>query len=254
MSTNNSSDAWHFPCNRKINAQNINIVQFCRLIFQGILQVGGGFFKGDSYHPYLAPSPKPPLMRSSRHTTPHVAKNSIVYDATDACSLGCIFSTILADSSASLGCPYFYLIQSNGWKSLCLLTGLSVQDYCKLLLQSKLVRVRNNKDGSRSIKVDRDEQNLLLRRFQLRGDIYGKGGRVELTDWYIKHAAIKRTMEGGLIIPQQTKSLWGYVCWEWVHLLLVKLLHQILQSLEKMMSHHESINKWGGQSWTWQLT
>jgi hypothetical protein len=102
----------------------------------------------------------------------------------------------LAYSSASLGRPYFYLIQSNGWKSLCLLTGLSVQDYSKLLLQSKLVLVRNNNNGSRLIKVDRDEWNLFWGRFQLRGDIYGKGGCVELTDGMIKHAAIKRTMGG----------------------------------------------------------
>jgi len=102
----------------------------------------------------------------------------------------------LADSSASLGRPYFYLIQSNGWKNLCLLTGLSVQDYSKLLLQSKLVLVRNNNNGSRLIKVDRDQWNLFLGRFQLQGDIYGEGGCVELTDGYIKHAAIKRTMGG----------------------------------------------------------
>jgi hypothetical protein len=95
-------------------------------------------------------------MRSSRRTTPHVAENSIVDDATDACSLHGILAAFLADSSASLGHPFFYLIQSNGWESLCLLTGFSVQDYSKLLLQSKLVRVRNNKDGSRSIRVDRD--------------------------------------------------------------------------------------------------
>jgi len=100
----------------------------------------------------------------------------------------------LANSSASLGHPYFYLIQSNGWKSLCLLTGLSVQDYSKLFLQRKLVLVRNNNDGSRLIKVDRDQWNLFLGRFQLQGDVYGKGGRVELTDGYIKHAAIKRIM------------------------------------------------------------
>ncbi len=121
-------------------------------------------------------------MRSSRRTTPHVAEKSVVVDATDACSLLRIFATFLANSSASLGHPYFYLIQSNGWKSLCLLTGLSVQDYSKLLLQSKLVRVRNNKDGSRSIRVDRDDWNTFLGRLQLRGDIYGKGGCVELTD------------------------------------------------------------------------
>jgi hypothetical protein len=170
-------------------------------------------------------------MRSSRRTTPHVAENRVVDDATDACSLHCIFATFvivndatdacsllgifaafLADSSASLGHPYFYLIQSNGWKSLCLLTGLSVQDYSKLLLQSKLVLVRNNNDGSRLIKVDRDEWNLFLGRFQLQGDIYGKEGHVELMDGFKKYAAIKRTMGGGLIIPQQTKSLQGCVC------------------------------------------
>jgi len=133
-------------------------------------------------------------MRSSRRTTPHIAENSVVDDATDACSLCCIFATFVADSSASLGRPYFYLIQSNGWKSLCLLTGLSVQDYSKLLLQSKLVLARNNNDGSRLIKVDRDKWNTFLGRFQLRGDVYGKGGHVELMDGYIKHAAIKRTM------------------------------------------------------------
>jgi hypothetical protein len=103
-------------------------------------------------------------MRSSRRTTPHIAENSIVNDATDACSLRRMFATFLADSYASLGCPYFYLIQSYGWKSLCLLTGLSVQDYSKLLLQSKLVLVRNNNDGSRLIKVDKDQWNLFLGR------------------------------------------------------------------------------------------
>jgi hypothetical protein len=103
-------------------------------------------------------------MRSSRRTTGQVAENSVVDDATDACSLRHIFATFLADSSASLGRPYFYLIQSNGWKCLCLLTGLSVQDYSKLLLQSKLVRVRNNNDGSRLIKVDKDQWHLFLGR------------------------------------------------------------------------------------------
>ncbi len=42
--------------------------------------------------------------------------------------------------------------------------------------------------------MDRDQWNLFLGQFQLQGDVYGKGGRVEMTDGYIKHAAIKRTM------------------------------------------------------------
>ena len=150
-------------------------------------------------------------MRSSRRTTPHVAENSVVDDATDACSLRGILAAFLADSSASLGRPYFYLIQSNGWKSLCLLTGLSVQDYSKLLLQSKLVRVRNNKDGSRSIRVDRDDWNTFLGRFELRGDIYGKGGCVELTDGRINYTAIERTM-GGRIDHTTTNQKSAMMC------------------------------------------
>ena len=35
-------------------------------------------------------------MRSSRRTTPHVAKNSVVDTWTDACSLRCIFASFLA--------------------------------------------------------------------------------------------------------------------------------------------------------------
>jgi len=126
-------------------------------------------------------------MRSSRRTTPHVAENSIVDDATDACRLRPIFATFLADSSASLGRPYFYPIQSNGWKSLCLLTGLLVQDYSKLLLQSKLVLVRNTNNGSRLIKVDRDEWNLFLGQFQLRATMvmmFG-GGVVLMFDGFL---------------------------------------------------------------------
>ena len=150
-------------------------------------------------------------MRSSKRTTPHLAENSVVDDATDACSLRGILAAFLADSSASLGRPFFYLIQSNGWKSLCLLTGLSVQDYSKLLLQSKLVRVRNNKDGSRSIRVDRDDWNTFLGWFQLRGDIYGQGGCVELTDGRINYTATERTM-GGRIDHTTTNQKSAMMC------------------------------------------
>ena len=47
--------------------------------------------KGDSLPPYLSPSQKGPLMRSTRRTTGHLAKNSVVDTWTDACSLRCIF-------------------------------------------------------------------------------------------------------------------------------------------------------------------
>jgi hypothetical protein len=34
--------------------------------------------------------------------------------------------------------------------------------------------------------VDRDDWNTFLGRFELRGDIYGKGGCVELSTFYVK--------------------------------------------------------------------
>jgi hypothetical protein len=56
-------------------------------------------------------------MVSSRRTTPHVAENSVVDNLTDACQLQHILATFFVESLASLGRPYFYLIQTNGWKS-----------------------------------------------------------------------------------------------------------------------------------------
>jgi hypothetical protein len=76
-------------------------------------------------------------MRSSRHTTGQAPENSVADDATDASSLQHLFATFLVESSASLAQPYFYLIQSNGWKSLCLLTGLSVQDYMTCAIKNQ---------------------------------------------------------------------------------------------------------------------
>jgi hypothetical protein len=57
-------------------------------------------------------------MRSTRRTTGHLAENSVVDALTDACPFQRILATFLADSSASLGRPYFYFIQFNGWKRI----------------------------------------------------------------------------------------------------------------------------------------
>jgi hypothetical protein len=56
-------------------------------------------------------------MRSSRRTTGEVAENSVVDDATDACSLRRIFATFLANSSTSLSRAYFYLISPMAGKA-----------------------------------------------------------------------------------------------------------------------------------------
>ena len=107
-----------------------------------------------------------------------------------------IFATFLAEASSSLvpdspsprGHPYFYLLQSNSQCSLCLLTGLSVELYSALLLACKLVTIRNNADGSRSILVRKSVWDEYLTTCKLKD---GSIGDAEFTDGYINTACIE---------------------------------------------------------------
>jgi hypothetical protein len=70
-------------------------------------------------------SQKVKLSRSSRPTTTLIAETSVVDATTDVSHWRRIFTTILEDASPALSRPHFYLIQANGWQSLCLLAGIS---------------------------------------------------------------------------------------------------------------------------------
>ena len=59
--------------------------------------------------------------------------------------------------------------------------------------------------------MDRDDWNTFLGRFELRGDISGKGGCVELTDGRINYTAIERTM-GGRIDHTTTNQKSAMMC------------------------------------------
>ena len=99
-------------------------------------------------------------------------------------------ASFIADPSAPLGQPYFYLIKTNTRLSLCLLSGLSPIHYSSLLLECQLVRIRKNPaDGSRQVMFDRTKWIAFLERYELRG-VNGKGGCAELTDGKIFHAAM----------------------------------------------------------------
>ena len=116
----------------------------------------------------------------------------------------CALATFLADASSALvpntptiqsGRPYFYLLQTDGIHSLCLLTGLTVEAYSALLIECKLVRILELKDGSRSVQVNRKEWDDFVMTPKLRGDAVDVRGRhVELTDGSIKISAIKDGM------------------------------------------------------------
>ena len=136
-------------------------------------------------------------MRNSKRTTRGVAEPVIVNDTTivenstdDVAHWRCVLATFLGDASSSLGKKYFYLLQSIGWKSLCLLTGLSIEVYSTLLLACTLIRVRRNRDGSTTILVERDQWNMCLVNHQLREDAYGRGGCCQLSDGRINKSAI----------------------------------------------------------------
>jgi hypothetical protein len=53
-----------------------------------------------------------------------------------------ILATFIANSSAALGHPYFYLIRTTTRWSLCQLSGLSPINYSALLLECQLVNIR----------------------------------------------------------------------------------------------------------------
>ena len=67
-----------------------------------------------------------------------------------------ILASFIANSSAALVHPYFYLIRTNTRWSLCQLSGLSPINYCALLLECQLVQARTNlSDGSRFVRFER---------------------------------------------------------------------------------------------------
>jgi hypothetical protein len=103
----------------------------------------------------------------------------------------------LAEASAALASPYFYLLQSNGWKSLCLLSGLSEEVYSALLLECQLVRIKT--DAARTVCVREDAWKDFIVRNDLRGDHDGRGSCVEITAVKMTKSAIERTMMGILI-------------------------------------------------------
>jgi hypothetical protein len=91
----------------------------------------------------------------------------------------------ISNSSAALAHPYFYLLRTNSKWSLCLLSGLPPSIYSALLLECKLVKIKQN-----VAMLDRKQWDVFQTSFGLRGDTYGCGGCMELTDARIKHAAI----------------------------------------------------------------
>jgi hypothetical protein len=67
-----------------------------------------------------------------------------------------ILASYIANSSAALVHPYFYLIRTNTRWSLCQLSGLSPINYSALLLECQLVQTPTNlSDGSRFVRFER---------------------------------------------------------------------------------------------------
>ncbi|KAL7426411.1 hypothetical protein ACHAXH_000988 [Discostella pseudostelligera] len=110
----------------------------------------------------------------------------------------CMFTTFLAEVSAALASPYFYLLQSNGWKSLCLLTGLSEEVYSALLLECQLVCIKPG--AARTVCVREDAWKDFIVQNNLRGNHDGRGSCVEITDGKITKSAVESTMMGGGVL------------------------------------------------------
>lgn len=96
---------------------------------------------------------------------------------------GKVLAAFIAQASAALANPYFYLMRTNTKWSLCLLSGLSPTIYSALLLKCDLVSIRTSRDGSKSVRLAREKLIEFINQYGLRGD-------AEYTDGQINHSAI----------------------------------------------------------------
>ena len=160
---------------------------------------------------YLTPPPRRRSTRTSQSSNSVVADNTLLVDSSDDVSRWRrTLATFLSEACLALDGSFFYLIRSNGWKSLCQLTGLSPEVYSALLLECKLVSIRQNSDGTRSASGENEEWKEFLRLHGLRGDTYGRGGGVEFSTARINTIAIER-MEGMNINDATTDTAKGKV-------------------------------------------
>jgi hypothetical protein len=146
-------------------------------------------------------------MSNSRSTKTISAETSAVVASADLLHWQGIFATFLKDASAALSRPHFYLIQANGWQSLCLLAGVSTSIYSQLLLKCKLVFIRTMSDGSRDVRLDREEWSAFMVRHGLGGNC-GSESCVELTDARINVTAIERAASTNNQIEKVKKKMW----------------------------------------------
>ena len=146
-------------------------------------------------------------MSNSRSTKTISSETSAVVALADLLHWQGTFATFLKDASAALSRPHFYLIQANGWQSLCLLAGVSTSIYSQLLLKCKLVFIRTMSDGSRAVRLDREEWSAFMVRHGLGGNC-GSESCVELTDARINVNAIERAASTNNQIEKVKKKMW----------------------------------------------
>ena len=128
------------------------------------------FHKGHPKDLYLAITRKGALEDMQEHTTmssPETsAYGSVVgggVGAYDVSHWQKILASFIAQSSAALAHPYFYLIRTNTKWSMCLLSGLSPTIYSTLLLECELVSIRTNReDGTKSVRLAHNEWIVFL--------------------------------------------------------------------------------------------
>ena len=139
-------------------------------------------------------------MKSRRRTGVVAESSAAVFDVVAAADTEPklhwqhVFAQFLAASSAALDEPYFYIVRSNGWKSLCMLTGLSTTKYSALLLACDLIRIKRNPNGTGTIEVLLDKWKNFIKAHDLGGDLYGRNATIEVTNANVKKGAIERLM------------------------------------------------------------
>ena len=103
----------------------------------------------DEYQVYNNNTPKVSTTRPNCCSRCSVAKVTPSEASPTILKTRVAFATFLSTAAASVSYPSFYLIQTNTWEGLSVLSGMLPLDYGTLLPVCNLVQVVNREDGSK---------------------------------------------------------------------------------------------------------
>lgn len=148
------------------------------------------------------------MRRSSRSGRGQSDPAPIVEATEEILACRTALATFLLGASKSLGGqPTHYLLRTNGWKSVSVLTCLPPLDYATVLLLCNLVTVDAKNDGTYKVNVSTDKWNgRFFRPYGLLGENERTGATSKMTKATLYPDALERKKRGDPPVIRDKKS------------------------------------------------